>query len=214
MSAVRLCARPFRSSSERPRQEAKPWRRGDRRSYRVKLSEVMLLRQGLEGAAARLAAARATEELANLEALCAKGQKGLHVATVQARSTLDREFHMLIAQAARSPRLVSLVEEFYEYSFNELAPPGNAADLQLLPGPAQRHCRRLACRDSARAEQEIRAHLETIDAQDRTGADRRLSALCRPCASLSWRNTAAGHARHLAAGGIELMKVMRRCCKT
>lgn len=83
------------------------------------LSEIYGLRQRLEGFAARLAAERASdEELDEIEAACAEGQRATSGESYEGRSAANRKFHTLIAKATHSPRLVRLASEYYEYSLN------------------------------------------------------------------------------------------------
>lgn len=129
----------------------------------ARLSEVVILRQALEGAAVRLACTRASDaELAALLDACESASESVSTGSVRLRSELDREFHLRIAQMSHSVRLVSLIEEFYEYSYSELAPGSGAADLDLLQHQHIAVARALKARDENAAEAAIRAHLDTV----------------------------------------------------
>jgi DNA-binding GntR family transcriptional regulator len=128
-----------------------------------KLSEVIILRQGLEGAAVRLACQRASDaDIAALEQACEEARATVQSSSVQTRSALDRAFHMQLGVMSQSPRLAGLIEEFYEYSYSELAPGGSAADIDLLQTQHIAITRALKARDAVAAEQSVREHLDTV----------------------------------------------------
>ncbi|CAH1649064.1 GntR family transcriptional regulator [Chelatococcus asaccharovorans] len=128
-----------------------------------KLSEVIVLRQSLEGAAARLICMRASDaELAAFRAECQSILKALPTMAVQQRANLDRKFHLHLGELSASTRLANLIEEFYEYSDSELAPAGNAAEVVQLQKQHVAIADALVARDAARAEAAIRDHLETV----------------------------------------------------
>lgn len=132
-----------------------------------KIIEVLVLREGLEGATARLASERATKD--EIRAL-GEQVRGAATALVDAsqdlRSRLDKEFHLLVAKASHSKRAVTLVEEFHEYSWGELwtdMPPAladaKAANLQV------HHVEIVAAleaRDADLAEHTIRNHIAQV----------------------------------------------------
>ncbi len=129
----------------------------------AKLSESLVIRQCLEGASARLACQRATdEELRSIRAACDAAASVLGTTTLEQRSSVDRDFHMGIAKAANSTRLVTLIEEFYEYSFSEMMldiTPPEVARLQ------QQHAEiadALLARDDDTAEFSMRKHLTSV----------------------------------------------------
>jgi DNA-binding GntR family transcriptional regulator len=129
----------------------------------AKLSEIIILRQGLEGAAVRLACARATDaELEAIERSCEEARSLIRTSDVQTRSTLDQAFHIQVAKASHSVRLLNLIEEFYEYSYSELSPGGNAVEIDFLQSQHVAIAQALSARDAATAEQRIREHLETV----------------------------------------------------
>ncbi|CAH1687900.1 GntR family transcriptional regulator [Hyphomicrobiales bacterium] len=128
-----------------------------------KLSEVIVLRQSLEGAAARLICMRASDaELAAFRTECEALLKALPTMAVQQRANLDRKFHLNLGELSASTRLANLIEEFYEYSDSELAPAGSAAEVVQLQKQHVAIAEALVARDSVRAEAAIRDHLETV----------------------------------------------------
>lgn len=81
------------------------------------LDEIFLVREALEGMAARLAAQNATEE--DLAAL--RQAYNRHVAAAEEKDsgpvwrTTDEDFHLIIGRASRNPTLIHLLcEDFYQ----------------------------------------------------------------------------------------------------
>lgn len=129
---------------------------------RTKLVEVLTLRQCLEGAAARLACQRASdEELARIGDACRRARDMIGSASLKQRSSLDREFHHGLAQASHSPRLINLIEEFYEYSYSELMPTPESGEIEDLQRQHVAIAEALMRRDADAAETLIRQHLST-----------------------------------------------------
>lgn len=132
-----------------------------------KIIEVLVLREGLEGATARLACARATVgEIAALSRQVQNAEAALLDAPQDVRSRLDREFHLMLAAASHSKRAIPLVEEFHEYSWGELwadMPPAmanaKAANLQVHHGEI---VSALEARDADLAERTIRNHIAQV----------------------------------------------------
>lgn len=128
-----------------------------------KLSEVIVLRQSLEGAAARLICMRAPDqELAALLEDCELALKELPKMSLQQRASLDRKFHLQLGALSASTRLCNLIEEFYEYSDSELAPAGSVAEVAHLQHQHVAIAGALVARDAAGAEAAIRDHLDTV----------------------------------------------------
>ncbi|WP_321943830.1 GntR family transcriptional regulator [Paraburkholderia tropica] len=128
----------------------------------TKIAEVVVIRQCLEGAAARLACLRASdEELAGLAKDSHNAEEVVRTSSLQKRSAMDWEFHQRLAAAAHSPRLARLIEEFYEYSFSELMPPADGATLDVLQRQHVAITDALGRRDGEEAERLIREHLDT-----------------------------------------------------
>ena len=130
---------------------------------RAKISEVVIIRQSLEGAAARLACANASEE--EVDALVACSREGMEAisqgVSVKERSQLDWQFHMQLARASHSLRLTRLIEEFYAYSFSELVPASHPEESMLLQKQHIAVADALKRRDADEAERAIRQHLDT-----------------------------------------------------
>ena len=79
------------------------------------LEDVFTIREALEGTAARLAAERITpEEVAQLRAILAQ-HHALPEDDYGARTALNNAFHGAILQAARTPRLARLEEDFRDF---------------------------------------------------------------------------------------------------
>ncbi len=128
-----------------------------------RLFEIITIRQGLEGAAVRLACQRASdEELAAILAFERDAVTPTNSVSVEDRAEHNRLFHAALARASGSARLVSLLEEFYEYSFGELMPHGTPAELNRLRRQHIAIAENLVRRNAEAAEQVVREHLETI----------------------------------------------------
>ena len=84
------------------------------------LAEIYGLRQRLEGYAAALAARQSTEaELSEIERVCELAASMAGNQNLEERAALNNQFHMLIAEASHSPRLVRLVGNYRDYFLNE-----------------------------------------------------------------------------------------------
>lgn len=130
---------------------------------RSKISEVVIIRQSLEGAAARLACVNASDDdIAHLVSLSHQGREAIDQGkSVKERAQLDKQFHMQLAHASHSQRLASLIEEFYAYSFSELVPSGHHDESELLQQQHIEIADAVMKRDAERAEAAVRQHLET-----------------------------------------------------
>jgi DNA-binding GntR family transcriptional regulator len=81
----------------------------------AELAEIYYIREALETCAARLAAARITgEQLAKLERLVKSARR----ASFKERVRINQEFHMTIAEAAGSARLLAMIRGLREYFLN------------------------------------------------------------------------------------------------
>ena len=79
---------------------------------RGEADDIHLLREAVEGCAARLAAGRATAaEAAGIVALAAR-TGGADPGDLSLRATLNEQFHLAIAAAAHAPRVERLVREY------------------------------------------------------------------------------------------------------
>jgi DNA-binding GntR family transcriptional regulator len=124
------------------------------------LEELILVREALEGAAARLAATRATpEEAQRIAALAAESRRRPRD-EMEARTALNAAFHDAILAAARSPRLTAL-SEGYRVFFDSprlmrlMRPEEEQAALDDHTAIAEA----IAARDGAAAERVARRHL-------------------------------------------------------
>lgn len=127
---------------------------------RTRFVEALVLRQCLEGAAARLACLRASdEELERIAHACERASELVPMSTVKTRSALDEDFHSSLARASHSPRLIALIEEFYEYSDSELLPPQDSAVVMKLQQQHVAIANALCARDCDAAERLVREHL-------------------------------------------------------
>jgi DNA-binding GntR family transcriptional regulator len=78
----------------------------------AEITEIYLIREALEICAARLAASRITrEQLQKLDSLV----KEAHHASFKERVRINQKFHLTIAEASGSPRLLAMVRSFREY---------------------------------------------------------------------------------------------------
>lgn len=84
----------------------------------AELFEIYHIREALEGCAARLAAMRITEEqLSKLTSLI-KAAEVLPYNAFERRANINHEFHMAIAEAAGSRRLLEMISGFREFFMN------------------------------------------------------------------------------------------------
>ncbi len=78
----------------------------------AEITEIYFIREALEICAARLAASRITpKQLQKLDSLV----KEAHRAPFKERVRINQEFHLTIAEASGSPRLLAMVRSFREY---------------------------------------------------------------------------------------------------
>jgi DNA-binding GntR family transcriptional regulator len=86
------------------------------RDTRSELADMYGLRQVLEGYAARLAATRiAPEELGQLSRLAQQMDASIDDGALDRYVELNNAFHLQIAAASRSPRLVGMINDYREY---------------------------------------------------------------------------------------------------
>lgn len=140
-----------------------------------KLREILLIRQALEGAAARLACENASdEELSAILRSCREAGRRSEPDT-ETRSEHDRAFHLGIARASGSSRLLSLIEEFYEYSFSAVGIEPTTEESVRLQTHHLEVASALIQRDAADAEHTIRKHFDEVlgiaNAHLKTGED-------------------------------------------
>jgi DNA-binding GntR family transcriptional regulator len=81
----------------------------------AEIAEIYYIREALELCAARLATARITrEQLERLDSLV----KESRTATFKERVHINQQFHLTIAEASGSPRLLDMISGFREYFLN------------------------------------------------------------------------------------------------
>jgi DNA-binding GntR family transcriptional regulator len=130
------------------------------------LDEIYMIREALEGCAARLAAERITDdELSMLDGLIDETHASLH--DIDARVRINHRFHDAITRAARSERLARMVEGFQEFFLNEkMLASYSPKESQLAIQQHSEIVEALRAHDGVRAEKLVRKHLE----QDRRRA--------------------------------------------
>lgn len=143
------------------------------------LDDIYGLRQVLEGYAARLAATRITaEELSTIEELCAhigariEGAEENEV-ELQAHAELTNSFHLRIAAASRSPRLVHLISNYRDYFLSsDFLRLYNRGDMRKLQAQHETIIAALRARDGTLAERLVREHFAAAAAIIRSHAER------------------------------------------
>lgn len=86
---------------------------------RQDLEDVYHFRQAVEGYTARLAATNATaEDLARLRGNVQSSQ-GLRLPQIKERARANAEYHRLLTEASRSPRLIRTIANMRDFAFNE-----------------------------------------------------------------------------------------------
>lgn len=127
-----------------------------------KLGEILVIRQALEGAAARLACENASdEELSRILRGCREAARQ-GASDDRTRSEQDRAFHLAIARASGSTRLLNLIEEFYEYSFSAVGIHPTAEESARLQVHHLEAASALIQRDADDAERIIRKHFDEV----------------------------------------------------
>ncbi|HEY8336984.1 MAG TPA: GntR family transcriptional regulator [Tardiphaga sp.] len=127
-----------------------------------KLQELLIIRQALEGAAVRLACENASdEELSQILRNCREAARASAIAD-SSRSEHDRNFHLSIARASGSSRLMHLIEEFYEYSFLAVGIRPTPAESARLQVHHLEVASALIQRDAEDAERIIRKHFDEV----------------------------------------------------
>lgn len=127
-----------------------------------KLGEVLVIRQALEGAAVRLACQNASdEELSQILRSCRAAARDQSMGGKE-RSENDRSFHLSIARASGSSRLLHLIEEFYEYSFSAVGISPTSEESARLQVHHLKVASALIQRDAEDAERIIREHFDEV----------------------------------------------------
>jgi DNA-binding GntR family transcriptional regulator len=128
----------------------------------AELSEIYYIRESLEGCAGRLAAKRITEEqLLVLEGLLTATRATGH-SDYDERARINDQFHMTIAEASGSRRLVEMIGALREFFVN--ADWLKRYDRESAQEALEDHCQIVAAlraRSSDRIERLIRRHLKS-----------------------------------------------------
>ena len=130
---------------------------------REESDDILMLREVVEGCAARLAAIRATdEEIALISSLATETSRA-DPAHLAARARLNEQFHLAIAEAAHAPRVERLIRDYRSLfaSPERLARLGSTKIKRLLSahlGIADA----IARRDPEDAEAKMRQHLREL----------------------------------------------------
>ena len=124
------------------------------------LADIQLLRQAVEGCAARLAAQRATEEEVALISDVALQTSKADPAALAARAKLNERFHLAIAAAAHSPRVERLVRDYRSlFGSPERLRGVQGARLKRLLATHLAIAEAIAQRDCQAAEDRMRQHI-------------------------------------------------------
>lgn len=123
--------------------------------------EICCIREALEGAAARLAAARITEaELGRLDELLQESHRSV-LGDIQGRVATNRAFHEIIFNASRSERLIAMINDFREFFLNEqVLVKYSRRDTETAVKHHSDIVAALRARDGNRVEKLVRRHLE------------------------------------------------------
>ena len=132
---------------------------------REESDDILMLREAVEGCAARLAATRATAAEIDLITTLATESSRADPAQLTARARLNERFHLAIAEAAHAPRVERLVREYRSL----FASPER---LGRLPGTKIKRllsahleiADAIQRRDPADAEAKMRQHLRELGA--------------------------------------------------
>ncbi len=135
---------------------------------REESDDILLLREAVEGCAARLAAMRATaEEIAAIAALAVETSRADPKHLI-ARARLNEQFHLAIAEASHAPRVERLVRD-YRSLFGSVERLGRirSTKIKKLLGAHLEIADAIAQHDPDAAEETMRQHLRDFrDLQD------------------------------------------------
>lgn len=123
--------------------------------------DIFAIREALEGSAARLAAERITEEELQQLAQLLEDSKALPLDALVERAEINNRFHTVILHAARSQRLIQMVEGFREFFIDAAKLVRyTRRDTQTALKHHQEIVDALRARDAKKAERLARNHLE------------------------------------------------------
>jgi DNA-binding GntR family transcriptional regulator len=136
----------------------------------AEIAEIFHIREALELCAGRLAAKRISpEQLARLEALLERHA----TASFEQRVPLNQQFHLAIAEAAGSPRLLEMIRGFREYFLNRRWMSGQNTEM---------------------ARRALDDHRQIIAAL-RAGSPARVESLLRRHLKLGWKEVISSRSR-------------------
>ncbi len=135
--------------------------------------DILLVREALEGLVAGLAATRATsEQRERLRTIVADTEQARDADDVRRYSTLNRQFHNSLIEAARSPKAAAFLESLnfplVKYQFQAALVPGRKAE---SVAEHREILRAVEAKDAEAAERVARFHIRQVQAvTDRYGA--------------------------------------------
>jgi len=127
---------------------------------RQEFVDIYYIREMIEGCAARLAAMRASaEQIARIEAL-AQASRDTDPADVEARATLNTQFHLTISAAANAPRLDRLISDYRElFASPHILKAYSPSETRKAVDDHAHIAEAIAQRDPDGAEKAMRDHL-------------------------------------------------------
>lgn len=127
------------------------------------LDDIQLLREAVEGCAARLAAQRATPQEVALIADVALQTSKANPAALAARARLNERFHLAIAAASHAPRVERLVRDYRSlFGSPEQLRRVQGARLKRLLATHHSIAEAIAARDGQAAEDKMRQHIREL----------------------------------------------------
>ena len=132
---------------------------------RAESDDILMLREAVEGCAARLAATRATVSEIELITSLATESSRADPGQLAARARLNERFHLAIAEAAHAPRVERLVREYRSlFASPERLARLAASKIKRLLGAHLEIADAIQRRDPAAAEAKMREHLRKLGA--------------------------------------------------
>lgn len=129
---------------------------------RQEFVDIYYIREMIEGCAARLAAMRASaEQVARIVEL-ARASRDTDPADVEARATLNTEFHLTISAAANAPRLDRLISDYRElFASPHILKAYSPSETRKAVDDHAQIADAIAQRDPDGAEKAMRDHLRS-----------------------------------------------------
>ena len=132
---------------------------------RAESDDILMLREAVEGCAARLAATRATAAEIDLISSLAIESSRADPSQLTARARLNERFHLAIAEAAHAPRVERLVREYRSlFASPERLGRLAASKIKRLLSAHLDIADAIQRRDPADAEAKMRQHLRELGA--------------------------------------------------